>query len=255
MTLAAEPLPRLLSLAVHELRTPVTVVAGYLRMLLREQGGPLTDKQRKMLEEAERSCSRLDALVTEMSDLGKLEGGTAPLAQHEVNIAALLTELASGMHEGEDRGVRLELRGTDRQLVVTGDRTRLAASLNALMHAALRERGEPGVIVAQCSTVTVDGRAYAQIAFAEESLLPALTDERADSLGFDEFRGGTGLRLPLARRVIQGHGGALWSAATIQELEALDADLRSEHHRLPDPQRREFSRKRATAALRLPLQT
>jgi signal transduction histidine kinase len=256
MTLAAEPLPRLLSLAVHELRTPVTVVAGYLRMLLREQGGPISDKQRKMLEEAERSCSRLGALVEEMSELGKLESGTAPLAQHEVDIAALLRELASGMHEGEDRGVRLELRGTDRPLVVTGDRTRLAAALNSLMHAALRERGEPGVIVAQCSTVTNAGRTYAQVAFAEESLLAALTTNGTDSLGFDEYRGGTGLRLPLARRVIEGHGGALWSAATNQELEALDADrLRSEQDRLPDPQRREFSRKRATAALRLPLQT
>ncbi len=77
MSLDTEVLPRLLSLAVHEFRTPVTVVAGYLRMLLREQGGPLTDKQRKMLEEADRSCTRLGALVAEMSDLGKLESGDA----------------------------------------------------------------------------------------------------------------------------------------------------------------------------------
>jgi signal transduction histidine kinase len=70
--------PRAMSLAVHELRTPVTVVSGYLRMLLREQGGPLTDKQRKMLEEAERSCGRIGALVSEMSELGKLHGGEYP---------------------------------------------------------------------------------------------------------------------------------------------------------------------------------
>ena len=73
MTAEHNALPRTLSLAVHELRTPVTVVAGYLRMLLREQAGPLSDKQRKMLEEADRSCGRLGALVAEMSELGKLE--------------------------------------------------------------------------------------------------------------------------------------------------------------------------------------
>ena len=120
MSSDTEALPRLLSLAVHELRTPVTVVAGYLRMVLREQGGPLTDKQRTMLEEAERSCTRLNALVGEMSDLGKLQSGDAALGQQEFDIAALLAELASGMHEGEDRGVRLELRGTDRPVMVTG---------------------------------------------------------------------------------------------------------------------------------------
>src|SRR5688572_11038445 len=53
--MASEPsvLPRALSLAVHELRRPITVGAGYLRMLLREQAPPITGKQRKMLEEAD----------------------------------------------------------------------------------------------------------------------------------------------------------------------------------------------------------
>ena len=51
MTSPPDLLPRVMSLAVHELRTPVTVVGGYLRMLLREQAGPLTERQRKMLEE------------------------------------------------------------------------------------------------------------------------------------------------------------------------------------------------------------
>src|SRR5678815_6178500 len=105
--------PRVMSLAVHELRTPVTVVSGYLRMLLRDQAGPLSDKQRKMLEEAERSCSRIGALVAEMSELGKLEGGELALSRQEFDFASLLAELASGMHEGEDRGVQLELRGVD----------------------------------------------------------------------------------------------------------------------------------------------
>src|SRR4029079_15478600 len=41
--------PKTLSLAVHELRTPVTVVCGYIRMVLKEQGGPLTDKEKKMV--------------------------------------------------------------------------------------------------------------------------------------------------------------------------------------------------------------
>src|SRR5918993_1300172 len=91
-------LPRAMSLAVHELRTPVTVVSGYLRMLLREQAGPLTVKQKKMLEEAERSCTRIGALVGEMSELGKLESGEAAFGTQPIDLGALLVELASGMH-------------------------------------------------------------------------------------------------------------------------------------------------------------
>ena len=129
--------PRAMSLAVHELRTPVTVVAGYLRMVLREQAGPLTEKQRKMLEEADRSCARVGTLVSEMSDLGKLESHQIALASLEINLASLAAEVASNMHEGDDRNVRLDVRGTDRPLMVAGDRTRLGAALSALMHSAL----------------------------------------------------------------------------------------------------------------------
>jgi signal transduction histidine kinase len=229
MPLDTDPLPRLLSLAVHELRTPVTVVTGYLRMLLREQGGPLTDKQKKMVEEAERSCSRVTALVAEMSDLGKLASGDASFAQQDVDIAALLAELASGMHEGEDRGVRLELRGIDQPILVTGDRTRLSAALRALMHAALRERGEPGAIVAQCSTIdNTDGTRDALIAFGDEAVLPVLiAHARRDTPPFDEYRGGLGLALPVARRVIESHGGALWSADGARASSALRLPLRT----------------------------
>jgi signal transduction histidine kinase len=203
--------PRAMSLAVHELRTPVTVVSGYLRMLLKEQGGPLSEKQRKMLEEAERSCGRIDALVKEMSDLGKLESGDLGLGRQSFDLAALLAELASHMHEGDDRGVHLEVRGTERPIEVLGDRPRIASALGALLHAALRERGEPGVIVAECSS-SGGSPPSATIAIGDEGTVRQLVQSTVDGAPFDEWRGGLGLALPIARRVVEAHGGVLWSA-------------------------------------------
>ena len=63
--------PKILSLTVHEFRTPMTVVAGYIRMLLKDRAGPLNDQQRRLLEEAEKSCARLTALVAEVSDTAR----------------------------------------------------------------------------------------------------------------------------------------------------------------------------------------
>src|SRR5688572_23502060 len=206
-------LPRAMSLAVHELRTPVTVVSGYLRMVLREQAGPLTEKQRKMLEEADRSCVRIAALVSEMSELGKLESNEVALARAPFDLAAVIAELASSMHEGHHRDVRLDVRGTNQPVMVTGDRVRLSAALGALMHAAVRERGEPGVIVVECSTLTDTTPPWAVVAIGDEPILTILSDAaRATPPPFDEWRGGLGLALPVGRRVIEAHGGALWSA-------------------------------------------
>jgi len=201
-----------MSLAVHELRTPVTVVCGYIRMVLKEHGGPLTEKQKKMLQEAERSCERISSLVAELSDLGKLESRELAVARQDVDLCGLVAEVASNMHEGEDRGVRLEVRVPSTPVTVTGDRTRLSAAITTLLHAALRERGEPGVIVAECSVVDAPSPS-ALLVVGEERVLPSLVDAGvAAPPPFDEYRGGLGLALPIARRVVESLGGELWSA-------------------------------------------
>jgi signal transduction histidine kinase len=228
MTAEQNVLPRAMSLAVHELRTPVTVVAGYLRMLLREQAGPLSEKQKKMLEEADRSCGRLGALVAEMSEFGKLEAREIAMGRQEFDIAALAAELAKDMHEGEDRGVTLEVRSPS-PVMVNGDRTRLSAALKALMHSALRERGEPGAIIVESSAVP-GSPGWAVVAIGDAAALEPLTRAaHGTPPAFDEWRGGLGLALPVARRVIEAHGGALWSA--------------------------DGTHSRAASALRLPLRT
>jgi len=225
-----------MSLAVHELRTPVTVVAGYLRMLLREQAGPLSEKQKKMLEEADRSCGRLGALVAEMSEFGKLEGGELAFARQDFDLAALAIELASELHDGEDRGVQLEAciampadvkEVAPHEIRVTGDRARIAAAVKALMQSAVRERVQPGRLSARCS-VTGEHQRWAVLAIGDDEVVPQLERLAIEPpASFDEWRGGLGLALPVARRVIEKHGGAVWSAT-------------GEHAR-------------ATAALRLPL--
>ena len=102
--------PELLSLAVHEFRTPASVVGGYLRMLQRD-GESLTDRQRKMVDEAEKSCARIVALISELSDVAKLDAGLITLNRQPLDVFALLSDVAEHVQEGKEREVRLDLRG------------------------------------------------------------------------------------------------------------------------------------------------
>lgn len=213
MTPPPSTFTRTLSLTVHELRTPITVVGGYLRMLLKEHAGPLTDKQKQMLEEADRSCERIGALLSQMSELSRLESGDLAIARQDFDLADALHAVTSRLQEGEDRGVRLELRGVDRPILLTGDRARLSAALQALMHSALRERGAPGAIVIDCITSVQSEPAagWVVIRIGDEDAQRTLGAEPPADASFDEFRGGLGLALLLARRVIAAHGGTIWS--------------------------------------------
>jgi signal transduction histidine kinase len=195
-------------------------------MVLKEQCGPLTDKQKKMLQEAERSCERISALVAEMSELGKLESRELSIAKQEVDLARLIKDVASDMHEGDERGVRVEVKQADQPLVVTGDRARVKAAVSTLMRAAVRERGEPGVIVADCSAAEFEGTRWAVLAIGEGPLIASLRQVRSTTNDFNEWHGGLGLALPVARRVIEAHGGALWSATDARAASALRLPLR-----------------------------
>ena len=206
-----ERLPRTLSLAVHELRTPLAVASGYLRMLLRDQAGAVTDQQRKILEETAKSCARMGALIAEMSELERVETGDMLVPSASFDLAALIEELGDRMSEGEGRGVRLEVRTTG-PVHVTGDRIRLGTMVKALMLATLRERDEPGVIVVECSTLSDTNQTWALVTVGDETATPALLDAARDAPPyFDEWREGLGFALPVGRRVIEAHGGAVWS--------------------------------------------
>jgi two-component system sensor histidine kinase ArlS len=210
-----ESYPQLLSLAVHEVRTPASVVGGYLRMLQRDTGSTLSDRQRKMIEEAEKSCARLVDIVAELSDLAKLDAGLVKFARQPTDAFTLVAEVAGLVHEAKDRDVRFEARGQADGATMSGDATRLRSAFDAIFRAILREKPGQCTVVAERRIEKIDGRSTAIVIVADESSVQAAYDREPGP--FDEKRGGMGLALPLARRVIAGHGGRIWAPAPIGE--------------------------------------
>jgi len=201
---------RFLSLAVHEFRTPVSVVSGYLRMLLRHFGDSLTDQQRTLLELGEKSCGTLAALLGELSELAQVEGGQATIRHELVRLVPLLADVAKDVHEGEDRGVTLSVRPGAPDVQVLGDPARLAVAFGTLASAVLRERADATPMEVACRIEeTGDGRVV-KTAIADAAAIDGVlaTDEEG---AFDEFRGGLGFRLILASRVVSAHGGRIVS--------------------------------------------
>src|SRR5690349_9598099 len=140
--------PKVLSLSVHEFRTPMTVVAGYIRMLLKDRAGPLNEQQRRLLEEAEKSCARLSALLAEVSELSNFEAGTAPLNKGHVDLRAILQTAVETLPPLPDREVPVTLDLAPGPMPYQGDPARLTQGFSAIIAALRRELiGEDGLIV------------------------------------------------------------------------------------------------------------
>jgi signal transduction histidine kinase len=174
-------------------------------MLQHDADSALSDRQRKMIDEAEKSCSRIVALLGEMSELARLEAGTAALGRVPFDLFAALTDVAAGVVESKDRGVDIELRGASTGAPISGDAARMKEAFAALFRAVLRE--QPG----SC-TVVVDRRVEAgraAVAIANQNEIERVWATPPDT--FNEHRGGLGLALPIARRVVEHAGGRVSS--------------------------------------------
>jgi signal transduction histidine kinase len=199
--------PKVLALTVHELRTPMTVILGYIRMLLKERAGAVTDQQRRLLEEAEKSCGRLSALVSELSELSNLEAGTLPFNRQPTDLGAAIRTAVAQLPPLPDREIAVDLQLTDGPALVNGDPARLAQAFGSLITALRRE-------IVTSDRLIVSARQEPdgfELLIGDEDALAAMTAD-GERPPFDEWRGGVGLSLAVARRLIEAHGGHLWGA-------------------------------------------
>jgi signal transduction histidine kinase len=204
--------PKLLSLTVHEFRTPMTVVSGYIRMLLKERAGALTDQQRRLLEEAEKSCGRLSGLVSEVSELSNLEAGTLTFNRQQTDLRSALRQAVEQLPALPDREIAVELALGDGAAMVHGDPVRLAQAFAAIFAALRRELvTSDRLIVRETDGALPGGGRAVELRIGDGETLAAF-DADPDRPVFDEWRGGVGLSLAVARRLVDAHGGQLWGA-------------------------------------------
>jgi signal transduction histidine kinase len=207
----------LISLIAHELRSPAAVVAGYLRLLLKSTAQSTFGSERAipetaqtMIEEANRSCGRLLGLVRELGDLAGLEESEAFLSPAKVHIFSVCEEV---VREAALDGAAVTFSSAeiDRRAVVSGNGGRLKQALAAFVAVLLRERVTHSLEVCGFVSRGHDSPG-AVIALGD----PGIAARRVDILAsrgtsFDRWRGGMGMSLPIACRIVEAHGGSVWA--------------------------------------------
>ncbi|CAN5773750.1 hybrid sensor histidine kinase/response regulator [soil metagenome] len=194
----------------HELRTPINAVLGYSTLMLDGIYGPLNEKQREGLERTHRAAKHLLELVNDVLDLSKLEAGKMELLIELVNILALVDDLFTTIRPlAEERGSELVLHAEDCPDSITTDPRRARQILLNLLSNAIKF-GEGKPVQVRCVGGPDGG---VRIEVVDQGIgiptadLPRSCEEFVQLEEADQR--GTGLGLPISRRLAKLLGGTL----------------------------------------------
>lgn len=200
----------------HELRTPLNSIIGFSELLQQEVFGPLGDRRyADYAGDIAASGDQLLTLINDILDLSKIESGTLLLSEDEFGLRALIHSAIAMVEQlARSREVRIEVDPDTVDFRLSVDRIRMKQSLAGLLENAVKF-SSPGQTVNVAWGMTGDGGLEIMITdygvgMDEEEMQRALQPfERAAVTGNVVETNGAGLGLPLAKALMEMHGGAV----------------------------------------------
>jgi len=193
----------------HDLRTPLTVIAGYVESM---RDGVLAPTPQR-LETIYAEIERLQRMVEDLRTLTRAEAGELTLNRQDLPVERLLQQAAAAFqHQAEQHGVQLRAQSANNLPALWADETRIMQVLGNLITNALRYTPEGGQVTLSAAR---DGNWMAlQVSDTGSGIaaedLPKVFDRfyRGDSAR-SEQGGESGLGLAIARAYVQAHGGEI----------------------------------------------
>jgi two-component system phosphate regulon sensor histidine kinase PhoR len=201
--------------ASHELRSPLTVISGYLETLAQD---PVLDAELKgPVAEMRRQAERMTAIIRDLIELSRLEETDEVVGGEPVDVAALAALLRKDVlaRPVHPKDVRVKVESQSRLL---GDEPEIHSAFSNLVDNAAKYTGADGALEIRWS-VDEDGGHFAVsdtgIGIPPEHI-PRLTERfyRVDA-GRSRATGGSGLGLAIVKHVLQRHGATLEVQSTL----------------------------------------
>ncbi len=229
-----------LSVASHELRTPINVIQGYVQLLEEETYGPLSAAQRDVLRTLDAQTESLGRLVGQLLDVGRYDAGGGKLELNAVDLGRFVQRLddtfrvlafQKGVEFVVERGVRLPTR-------VLWDEDRMNEVLGNLLSNAFKFTDRSG-----CVTLTVRSegdRVHMSVRDTGAGIpapqLQFIFDKfyQADNQSRTALKG-VGLGLAIAKGIVTAHGGTIGVESSVGQgtTFVLNLPIRARSRRTP----------------------
>lgn len=219
------------SVAAHELRSPLTAIHGYLEMLLDEDVGHLSDGQREYLTIIENSAQSLLRITSSLLDVTRIEEGRLDLVLQPTDLSDLVQRVATEYEpQVKVRAQHLTVHYPPELPPALCDPTRASQIVGNLLSNAIKYTLPDGQI--RISVAPAQEEGYLQVTVADSGV--GIGPEDQDKL-FDRFfraanatqtrASGAGLGLYITRSLVELHGGRIWFESALNKGSAFHVTL------------------------------
>ena len=199
----------------HELRTPMTSILGWTRMLA--LGGLDEETMRDALDSLERSTLAQAKLIEDLLDQSRIAAGKLRLDLRAVDLATLVDQaVRMARPNAESRGITLSLDAGEGKYQAFGDPARLQQIIGNLLGNAIKFTPEGGTVNVRAGRD--EGFALIEVRDSgrgiEPALLPVVFERfRQGDTTTTDHQAGLGLGLAIARHLVEMHGGSIEAAS------------------------------------------
>ena len=200
-----------ISVASHELRTPVTSLLLSVQLMQEGAVGPLSGDQLEVVAAQREDLERLDRLTRDLLDTARMDSGRMAPRLATVAVCDLLSDAAEAVAaQAQARGVSIDVNVEPGLCDAQADRSQVARALVNLLSNAVRYTPERGAVTL-AARASQSGAADVEIIVTDAG--PGIPPDYLPRI-FDRFvqvpgaaRGGAGLGLAIARTIARAHGG------------------------------------------------
>ena len=208
-----------LSIASHEVRTPLTVIKSSLDVLVANKAFTYTTDQRQLIAFCQQSVERLIQLVKDILDVSKIEAGVLQIQFIPTSLNELVTKCLFWVPQlPGGQGIEVEARLPSEPAMVSADPGRIMQVLENLISNALKFSKTGGKVTIEL----VEHESEYEIVVSDQG--KGIAAEHLERI-FGKFyqveesatreQGGTGLGLAICKGIIQAHKGRIWAESEL----------------------------------------
>lgn len=202
----------------HELRTPLNSILGFTQVIMEGLDGPLTDDMENDLALIEKNGNHLLHLINEILDMAKIEAGRMSLSPEPVSLKELLNDVIdTSASLIRDRSIYMAFQNEEQaNITLLLDYTRMRQVFLNVIGNAAKFTEEGGITV---SVERYGSKLHVLIRDTGIGIPPDKLETIFESFSQVDTSttrkvGGTGLGLPISRRLVEMHGGRLWAESS-----------------------------------------